>query len=161
MRRVSSASSRDPWRTAARLPWADRFLFLEAALRLLIARLVVLVVPFRLLSPRLGRHMAEGRGEAGGDALPRRVRWAIDAVSRRAPWRCKCLEQAIAAKMMLRARGVANTLYMGVARREDSQSGVDAHAWLRCGATFVTGALGHERFAVVSTFADDSASDGR
>jgi hypothetical protein len=31
---------------------------------------------------------------------------------------------------------------------------MEAHAWLRCGDTYVTGAPGHERFTVVSFFGE-------
>jgi hypothetical protein len=138
-----------------RLSWADRFLFVEAMLRLFLARLLVVAFPFRILARRLGVHMRESASahDASDDLLLHRVRWAIGAASRRAPWRCKCLEQGVAAKMMLRKRGVANTLYMGVAR---AGGAVEAHAWLRSGATYVTGGAGRERFSVVSTFADES-----
>ncbi|HEX8173429.1 MAG TPA: lasso peptide biosynthesis B2 protein [Thermoanaerobaculia bacterium] len=152
MTKASSASS-DALRTALRLSWSDRSLFLEAALRLFVARIFVVALPFRILSRRLGAHMSESPREVAHDALARRVRWAIAAVSRRAPWRCKCLEQAIAAKMMLRARGAANTLYMGVARAGGGH--VDAHAWLRCGDFFVTGGDGSVQYSVVATFADE------
>ena len=138
-----------------RLPWADRFLFVEAMLRLFFARVLVVALPFRILSRRLSAHMRESTSvhDAAHEPLLRRVRWAIAAASRRAPWRCKCLEQGVAAKMMLRKRGVANTLYMGLARAD---AAVEAHAWLRSGATYVTGGAGRERFTVVSTFADES-----
>ncbi|HEX8152694.1 MAG TPA: lasso peptide biosynthesis B2 protein, partial [Thermoanaerobaculia bacterium] len=86
-------------------------------------------------------------------AVLRRIRWAIGAVSRRAPWRCLCLEQAVAAKMMLRTRGIASTLYLGVAR-DPGNAAVQAHAWLRCGSYYVTGGETRERYAVVSTFAE-------
>lgn len=152
---VWSASLNSSLRTAARLPWADRFLFVEAFLRLGIARFFVAAVPLRRWSHRLGTHMRESAREANETniGLLGRVRWAILAASRRAPWRCKCLEQGIAAKRMLRARGVANTLYLGVARGRDAA--VDAHAWLRSGDVFVTGGDGSHRFTVVSTFADE------
>jgi len=47
----------------------------------------------------------------------------------RVPWRAKCLEQALAAKMMLRRRKIANELYLGVKQEENKML---AHAWLQC-----------------------------
>jgi hypothetical protein len=140
-------------RTLRSLSWADRVLLAEAALRLAGARLAVRFLPFRFLSPHLGAHMQETGNEVQDRGLLRRVTWAIDAVSRRAPWRCKCLEQGIAAKMMLRRRHQPNTLYLGVARGDQE---VEAHAWVRSGTVYVTGGRDHERFTVVSSFADEA-----
>ncbi len=153
MTKGSSGSLRRGLRTLRSLSWADRTLLVEATLRLGVARLALLLLPFRLVSPHLGAPKQE-TGQDGGDRdLLRRLSWAIGAVSRRAPWRCKCLEQGIAAKMMLRRRRLANTLYLGVARGEEQ---IEAHAWLRSGTFYVTGGAGRERFSVVSTFADEA-----
>lgn len=145
MPRASFAS----WR---RLSSADRGLLVEATLRLAVARLALLI-PFRFVSPHLGAPMQETSDDGADRALLRRVSWAIGAVSRRAPWRCRCLEQGIAAKMMLRRRRLPNTLYLGLARGERQ---LEAHAWLRSGTVYVTGGEGRERFSVVSTFADEA-----
>jgi len=56
--------------------------------------------------------------------------------------------------MMLRARGVPNTLYLGFARAGDSAP--QAHAWLRSGSSFVTGGEGAGHFAVITTFSDQA-----
>jgi Transglutaminase-like superfamily len=145
-------------RGRVRLSWLDWWTFGEAVVWLALARVAILVMRFPELSRRLGRHMVESTQEDDDRRRPvvRRVRWAIGAVSRRAPWRCKCLEQAVAAKLMLRRRGMASTLYLGVARDPGSTS-VQAHAWLRCGSYYVTGGEDRERYAVVSTFAEESA----
>jgi len=118
------------------------------------ARLVILLVPFRRFSGRLGAHMLESPldDDPGRRGTLRRVAWALAATSRRVPWRCQCLEQGIAGKMLLRARGIPNTLYLGVARGADEP--IQAHAWLRSGAWYLTGGDGRGRYAVVSMFAD-------
>ncbi len=153
MPKGSSGSLRRGLRTLRSLSWADRGLLVEATLRLAAARMALLLVPFRLVSRHLGVPRRETAQDQGDRALLRRVSWAIGAVSRRAPWRCKCMEQGIAAKMMLRRRRLANTLYLGVARGDQQ---IEAHAWLRSGTVYVTGGAGRERFSVVSTFADEA-----
>jgi hypothetical protein len=75
------------------------------------------------------------------------IRRALLAAARRAPWRCQCLEQSIAGKLMLRRRRIPATLYLGVEKTEDA---IHAHAWLRCGSTFVTGGDGSTRYSIVS-----------
>ena len=119
------------------------------------ARLAVLLMPFPALARRLGAPMQESTQDDDERFRPvlRRMAWAIGAASRRAPWRCKCLEQALTAKMMLRRRGMASTLYLGVTRGESAS--VQAHAWVRCGSYYVTGGEG-AGYTVVSTLADGS-----
>jgi hypothetical protein len=152
MAKASSASltRRTGWRRAIDLPLADLLLFAEAFVRLGVVRLMIVVLPFRILAKRLGEQHAETTrdDEAPAAEVVRRVRWAVLAASHRAPWRCKCLEQGITAKQMLRARGIQTTLYLGVARGEK----IDAHAWLRCGSLDVCGGAGASRFTIVSTF---------
>jgi hypothetical protein len=73
-------------------------------------------------------------------------------MSRHLPGECKCLAQAVAAKMMLGRRGVPSTLYLGLAK--DEQQKLRAHAWLRSGEVIVTGARERDKFHVVATFVD-------
>ena len=145
-------------RTARRLSWLDWRTLAEATAWLAFARLAILLMRFPALSRRLGIPMQESTHDDDDRRRPdlRRIRWAIGAVSRRAPWRCKCLEQAVAAKMMLRRRGIESTLYLGVAR-EESGASVQAHAWLRCGSYYLTGGEERARYTVVSTFAEGPA----
>jgi hypothetical protein len=153
------------WRTASTLTRLDWLAAIEATWRLALARGMIVLLRFPNLAKRLGTPMRESVSDddLSRKRVLRRIRWAIAAISRRAPWRCKCLEQAIAAKMMLRARNIDNTLYLGVARDSASasssastkSSAVEAHAWLRCGSVYVTGGEERGRFTVVSMFADE------
>jgi hypothetical protein len=138
------------WRTAIRLPWADHLLLFEALIQLGAARVFVLISGKTGLS-RLGPQTETSNDDnLAASALVERIRWALSAVSRHVPWRCQCLEQAIAGKWMLRSRGYATTLYLGVAGRD----AIEAHAWLRCGSLIVTGGSDEARFAVMSKFGD-------
>lgn len=134
---------------------AERAFLLEAALWLGIARLATLVLPFRWIAPLLGRKMAESAPGAG--AVPAimldRVSWAVAAASRNLPWKCACLAQALAGKVMLQRRGVPSTLYLGLAK--SGEAGLQAHAWLRCGERILTGRQGMEGFTVITSFAGE------
>jgi hypothetical protein len=58
--------------------------------------------------------------------------------------------------LMLRRRRLPGTLYLGVAKpAANDVRKIDAHAWVRCGPDLLTGAAGHERFAVVASFAGE------
>ena len=144
--RASLRSSKRRLHRLLRLSWAERLLLIEASFWLGLARLAILALPFRWIAPRLGRHVA-GAAPAGApgqaDRL-RRIAWAVTAASRHTPWKSACLAQAIAAKVMLRLRGLPSTLYLGVAK--DGDGGLDAHAWLRSGDLILTGERGRERF---------------
>jgi hypothetical protein len=154
---TASGPASRPLRTALRLSWRDWWTMAEATLLLALARIAVLLVRFSVLARRLGVHMRESTHDDDPAQRPalRRIRWALGAVSRRAPWRCKCLERALAAKVMLRLRGIRSTLYLGVAREPGEE--VQAHAWVRCGSFYVTGGEERAKFTVVSMFADESA----
>ena len=133
---------------------AERGLFLEAFVLLGVARLAVLILPFRWLAVSLGRHMADAGSEVRPGELDRarRVGWAVRAAAGRTPWTSVCLPQAVAAQWMLKRRHIAGTVYLGVAKRETASRGLAAHAWLRCGDVILTGGVGHANFTVVSTF---------
>lgn len=91
--------------------------------------------------------------EPGQQDLARTIGWAIRTAARYAPWQCTCLVQVLAAQRMLQARGIGGEFLIGAAREEEQgEPGFQAHAWLTCGDTFITGEAGHERFTVVSRF---------
>lgn len=119
-----------------------------------VARAAILIVPFAWIAPFLGKRMVESPSDFTPIMLPQviRVKKAILLVSRYTPWESKCLVQALVGKIMLRRLNMTNTMYLGVGRDEDNK--LIAHAWLRCGAVFVSGGAGKERFTVVGKFAD-------
>src|SRR3954463_9653285 len=143
---MTRGSSRRPER---RLASRDGALAAEAVACLALARLAVLVLPFRWLAPRLGVQRGETPSAVALHPASRRVGWAGAAASQGTPGRTKCREQAIAAKAMLRLRGIESTLYLGVDREP-----FVAHAWLRVGDLHVTGGQDVSRYAVVASFAE-------
>lgn len=134
-----------------RLPAPERGDLAEAMVLCTLASVLLRVLRFRRLAPRLGRHMAESPGQHVPITIRQvaRVRWAVGAAARHLPWKPVCLPQAITAQWMLRRRGIPSTLYLGT----DPARGYDAHAWVRAGAVIVAGGPRQERFAVVSSFA--------
>ncbi|MEB3100766.1 lasso peptide biosynthesis B2 protein [Ferviditalea candida] len=129
-----------------------KLLLLEAFIYLGWARILILR-PFIEIAPSLGRHMAEtSAAPAGANKLElRRVHEAIEIMSKYAPWESKCLVRAIAAMKMLERRRIESTLYLGTAKDEGRK--MIAHAWLRSGPYYITGAEGMETFTVVGKFA--------
>lgn len=146
--------------TVWHLAWTDRWLLLEAALWLGVARLAILTVPFRGLAKHLGEQMAESphTDQTAFHTCLSRISWAVYTMSHYTPWESACLAQALAAKAMLRCRGITSTLYLGLAKNEQAeQAGLLAHAWLRSGSMILTGGQGKDRYTVVATFAEKSS----
>ena len=127
-----------------RAPWADRLALLEALLLLSLAQLAIRYVPFRRLAGCFGEVGLESGLELPDQqaAAVRRSQWAIAAASRRLPWPCRCLAQALAAWLMVSRRGIAGTVYFGVRPDPDRAGALLFHAWLRCGSQAVTGGRG-------------------
>ena len=142
-----------------RLPSDERTLFAEAYVALGIARLALLVVPGRWTTRWMGDRQRETSSEPGADveATSRRVGLAIARASRHTPWASVCLPQALAAKAMLKRRGVPTTIYLGLSKTSDRA--MAAHAWTRCGSVIVTGAREAAFHTRVASFADRSAAD--
>ena len=87
-------------------------------------------------------------------ALARRVGWAVEAVARHSPIQFACFPQAIAAKWMLRRRGLSSTLYLGA--KFEAKDKLAAHAWLRVGDRILTGREQSRRHKMLMSFAENA-----
>lgn len=134
----------------------------EAWTLLGITRAMLLVVPFRRLMPALGMRLAPDTSAAAeptqrvGSDTPKigRVAWAIDAAVRRSPWEAKCLAQSLTGATMLRLRREPATVFFGVRPASAAENReMTAHSWLVSDGRIVTGAAGHEEYAVVAVYA--------
>lgn len=139
-----------------RRTWHERRLLFEALAELWRAKSLIHLTPFRRLAPKLGRQQME---TAAKDLPAKRevaveVSWAVQAAARHVPLGFVCLPQAIAAQRMLRRRGIATTLYLGIAPDNARHEAITAHAWLRAGDKIVTGEVEARRHRVLATFAD-------
>lgn len=121
----------------------------EAVIMLLLSRLAL-----RVLSP--------ARIFAWTERPPRRtsrfaddevswISWAIQVASAR-PWvAASCLAQALAAHAMLRRRGIANQVCLGVARDGDKLA---AHAWIEVGKDKILGGAEATAFTPIAAFGE-------
>jgi hypothetical protein len=139
------------WRRRNR---TERMLLLEAFVLLGVARLGVLILPFRWLAKSWGHHMkqADAPLPPAKMKLARMIGGAVRSTANYTPWESVCLPQAVAAKWMLKRRHIPVTLFLGVMKDETKQEKLAAHAWVRCGQIILTGAKGHRQYTVVSTF---------
>lgn len=141
-----------------RRPWRDRWLLVHVYVLLGLARLAVKIIPFPVLAKHLGTQAIESPTQVPKPHLleAQRVAWAVSAASRRTPWQSNCFPQAIAAKYLLRRRGISSTLYLGAAFKTRTE--LEAHAWVRCGQFYVTGGAGHLHFGTVGIFGERDSS---
>ena len=119
----------------------------EAAVMLVLAQIAV-----RFVSP--------ARLFAWANRPPRRIRrfaadettwvsWAVESVGARASMNVLCLPRALAAHAMLRRRGIASRLCLGVARNGGELA---AHAWVEIGKDIIVGGADADRFTRLAEF---------
>ena len=127
-----------------RTAWPRRGLAAEASVTLLLVEARLRLFPLK----RQGwRDMvpAGGSPSAGQPARNRPVErqaaldvgWAVTRIATYFPLSAKCLAQALTARAMLRRRGIASIMHVGVARSEEAA--FEAHAWLEAAGVEVTG----------------------
>jgi len=152
-------SIRRPLRRFAQVGHRRRLLVAEAVTCLLAARLGLVFVPFPRLARRLGTFVSPQdprAAQATANASPehallaREIGWAVTRAARHVPFRAVCLPQAMAARVMLRRRGVASVMRFGAGRGEEKP--LDAHAWLDAAGVEVTGYPVASRFAEIACF---------
>lgn len=138
-----------------------RWLFAEASVYLSLAAMALLVLRFRTIASRLGQTLTPAEAAAKMAAVPDReadqpVARDVGAAVRRAadhmPFRAECLEQALAAKYMLRRRNITGALHLGVAPRQGYEGAMMAHAWLDAAGVEVTGYPVGREFTEVACF---------
>lgn len=132
------------------LPGREQRLIVEAVLSLLAVRFAFAVLSFPKALQLLRIVQGEpGRGRVAAEACE--VGRAIARAARYAPFRAVCLQQAFAALLILRRRGLAATVHLGLAR-EAGAGTLKAHAWCRCGELPVTGVAAAHGFVAIAAF---------
>jgi Transglutaminase-like superfamily len=136
-----------------------RLLLVEAIADLSVARLALVFVPFPRLARRLGTFVSPGDPRAGGakfgppdkqTLLAQDVGWAVTRAARYVPFRAVCLPQAMAARVMLKRRGVGSVMHFGAAMGLEKP--IDAHAWLDAAGVEVTGYPVANNFTEIACF---------
>lgn len=154
-----SSSIRRRLTSAVRVGGRRRRLIAEAAGWLLLARLALVFVPFPVIARRLGAFVpptdprvaaAAAAADAADAALAREISWAVTRGAAHVPFKAVCLPQAMAARIMLRRRGIASVMHFGAAIGRDKP--LDAHAWLDAAGVKVTGYPVAREFAEIACF---------
>ncbi|HWV52540.1 lasso peptide biosynthesis B2 protein [Pseudorhodoplanes sp.] len=129
-------------------PQTKRRVYLrEATIALLLARLAVRFLPSARLLEWSARPVRNVHRFGTEDA--EWVAWAIDHAATKRGMNALCLPRALAAQAMLRHRGIASRLCLGIARNENQ---VSAHAWIEIGERKLTGGDEAGRFTPLAAF---------
>ena len=119
------------------LSWRDRWLLTRATLLLAGIRLGLILLPFQRLAHVLEHLGRARRSPPEGDREDiDRIVAAVAVMSHYVPG-VKCLERALAAKVLLSARGHPVDLRIGVDRGPGVQ--LEAHAWLEDNGRIIIG----------------------
>lgn len=133
----------------------DWALIVESALVLTVASLAIAAVPFRRIAQWASTAPVAGCQPREPSTI-RRAGQAIDAWSRRLPWKTVCFQKGLALHWMLRRRGIASRLHYGVDRH--AEQGLRAHVWVSVAAENVMGGEMADEFACLAVFPPTDAS---
>jgi hypothetical protein len=156
---AEARSIRRTLKNAREVGWRRRALLGEAAFWLLAARLALVLAPFPIIARRLGAFVPPSDPRVAQVAAPttpdeaelaRLVSWAVTRGAAHVPFKAVCLPQAMAARIMLKRRGVASAMHFGAAKGEEKP--IDAHAWLDAAGVKVTGYPVGAQFAEIACF---------
>jgi len=120
------------WQRFYRLTPKEKVLFGEAVFFLFLAKLMLLVVPFRMCIRTIPSHTYDEQPAVKTLEL---VKQAVNRANRLSCWKNICLVQAFAARWMLQRRNIASTFSIGVKHEPDRK--VTAHAWLIAGNRYI------------------------
>lgn len=133
-------------------PIREYLVFCEAYLLLHFSKLLILFFPFKKIAARLGKLNLETSHEAEAKEIWLPIEIGIMRASRFTIHRCKCYDQALTGNLMLSRRGVASTLYFGLAKEGQA---LKAHAWVRAGDHVITGGGKLEAYTPVAWYGND------
>lgn len=150
---------RRPLRRLAQIDNRRRLQIAEAVAWLLLARLALIFVAFSLLARGLGTYVppsdaralqARMKGSPDAARHAEEIGWAVTRAARYVPFKAVCLPQAMAARVMLKRRGVGSVMHFGAAKGKDRP--IDAHAWLDAAGVEVTGYPVKKNIAEIACF---------
>ena len=128
-----------------RLSDRQRHLLLRASVLLGLAWIAVALLPFRK-AIRFGSVPLGDGGAPVEDCL-----WAVEAASRRLPWRTMCIEKGLVTQRMLRSGGTDAVLHYG-ARHEARTGKLEAHVWVTVDGRAVIGGAEAPDFALIASY---------
>lgn len=126
----------------------------QALIATVAASIAIRLIPFARLAAWMRRRSCPKRRAGAPTGSIAALRRAIEAWSRRLPWRTLCFEQGLAAHWILIWQGYASTLNFG-ATYDNGE--LIAHVWVRSGEADVIGCENAGEFVLLSQFTNVSS----
>jgi transglutaminase superfamily protein len=142
------------WRGFRGLSAGDQHLVSEGAMLLLLVSPGLWILSYPTVQRLLERYSNARRtpSAAASVGAVQRITWAVSAVARWLPMRTTCLVEALVADIMLRRRGCACVLRIGVKQPGSDARAFKAHAWIEHDGVVVFGAIENLRdYTVLSS----------
>lgn len=111
--------------------FADRNLLTEAWMFQVATGILLKTVPFKKIPGYFKNPPGDLNSPSGEEICLQKIREATVIAGHYSFWRNRCLVQSLAARWMLRRRGITSHLSLGVAR--DKNGKTIAHAWINSG----------------------------
>ncbi|MBN2303393.1 MAG: lasso peptide biosynthesis B2 protein [Anaerolineae bacterium] len=128
----------------------ERALLLQALIHLMVIKLGVVVLPFKIMHRLVSALVPEDNRSISGDTGEiDRVIWAIRAASHYVP-RATCLPQALATQVMLGRRGYSTQLCIGFMQDNDTGR-LKGHAWVERQGQILIGDIGVSQFTLLTS----------
>ncbi len=134
------------WGKLLSLSFSEVWFLVEAAAAVVAFDLAFRLFPRKACLALFERKAGSRRRREGTN--PQRIAWLVDMADRYAPGKSSCLREAAALAWLLRRRGVATSLRIGVAREGGN---LEAHAWLQSEEGELFGLSDTDKYALLSS----------
>lgn len=163
-----------------KLPQEEKIWLISCCIGSLVALFAIHLIGISRLTRLLGKHKENlqlctiADTEQCRKAL--RIGQLMEAISKRVPWRCLCLSEALCVKWLLNRLQIPAVFYLGAHLRNENLSleaeshskflqpkkshdtndvKLKAHAWVCVGPYTVIGAPAHKKYQITATFFSD------
>lgn len=130
-----------------------RLLYMEACFFLLTWHVIGKVLPLEWYKRFFGKRVNQTPMLTNSTPSPAalKISYTIIRSAQIVPWRPVCYPQALAAKSMLKLRGLNSVLYFGAASG-NSQRLIKLHCWIAHRGVILTGKKGHKAYKVIQIY---------
>lgn len=128
----------------------NKLLVLKIPILLIYFKLRLRFIPFKKIVAKLHTETDDFVLTEERTQYIHRISITLHKISNILPWRCTCLEKALAGKYLLAENNIPSTLYLGATIGHASKFA--AHAWLTCADIVLIGGKEKDRYAVVGSF---------
>lgn len=130
-------------RKAAHLSLADWAILGQAWILFCVSELKLRILPFRSMLAMSGASAVRESDHSIAPSVLARYAWLVTVAGRYSPFRSTCLKEAVVLASLLKRRGIATQLRIGVSRQEGR---FKAHAWLERNGQTVDGMQGRDGY---------------